>query len=195
MNFEEFDLDEKEQDYLGGMGGDAGIVNISLFNSLAAMNPARWEAGNCDAIIASLSQHVTEERPVHLRVTGESYIHKFISPQAAINWIKNCNTKSSQGSPLHSLTSTIAQWTASPSLAIFCRTHSSQSWTNKHFFKAYSFASRTTNLPLELSERQSHHGEIPITDGIQRQEVAWGHFDALRGISAFIDIASQPTEK
>jgi len=85
-------------------------------------------------------QYGGENRPVQLRVTGQSYTYQFLSPGEAASWITastEADTHLTAGEGIINFWSGVGQGLATPALAVFCRHHSVAPWMQKNFIMAY----------------------------------------------------------
>lgn len=175
---------------------DAGLLPV-LGGYLATQNPMRWSQG----VPAEVSQQLRAaktDRPVNLRILGQSYMQEFSTAMEAAQWVEDCLQDEvvtpATGSLVFSLATFAAGRLAGPALAIFCSTNASHlPFFKRNLLAARVYSHRVVSLPFDIAtlQRKKQLGVHP------RRSVKWSVFDEspARGLADFVAAATLSEEE
>jgi len=191
--------DMAEEPEVEWMYADARLLPLPLMTSFASANPFRWSRGSPDKIVVELEGLgqgwwglCNMTRPVRLRVVGSGcrrHSHKFDTPQAAAQWLRDCERELDQADRSTTIAAWVTKFAAAPALALYCRLHSQQPWARKNLFFASSYALRVCNWPQKISAMQHLHSiSHPVL------ETSWTEWwsSSSRSLTAFVEAAQLP---
>jgi hypothetical protein len=189
---------EAHEQLLQWMWADAGAGLGSLFKALASANPLRWSARlRPHALIEELSAlDSLQQRPVRLRLCGQPHELKFVTPESALQWLKDAQHDVSGHTRAESigvLSLHRVPFLVPSVLAFHLRAHSKAAWLQKNIFAAAAYSRRITQRPRRIVEMQADLSCCPH----HRNHLSWDEFQSSseRQLFAFICEASKPFEQ